>query len=77
MFGRIWLYALTVTVAAATIVFPASAQTSLDGQVIFASEPLVNATVTLWRASAGGPAQIAQGTTNGDGHFSLNAPVRW
>jgi hypothetical protein len=53
MFSRIWLYALTVTVAAATIVFPASAQTSLDGQVIFASEPLVSATVTLWRASAG------------------------
>jgi hypothetical protein len=54
-------------------VVPASAQ-STKGQVLSAGAPIVNATVTLWAASTGAPAQLAQTRTGADGRFALNAP---
>jgi hypothetical protein len=53
---------------------PASAQQTLNGQVLGAGAPIANATVTLWSASAGTPAQLARTQTDADGRFALNAP---
>jgi hypothetical protein len=36
---------------------PASAATSISGQVLGAGAPIANSTVTLWAASSGNPAQ--------------------
>lgn len=49
---------------------PLSAQTRLDGQVWFASAPLANASVVLWKSGAQAE-QVAQGRTSADGRFSL------
>src|SRR5271154_1058191 len=49
-------------------------QPGITGQVLGAGAPIANATVTLWAASAGAPAQLAQTRTNANGRFTLNAP---
>jgi hypothetical protein len=70
---QVWLVILAfvaaITVAAAT----ASAQQQLEGQVLLAGEPIVSATVTLWRAGSDSPEQLAQAQTGADGRFALNA----
>jgi len=71
---RICLWLLALCIAATAAVTPVSAQTRLDGKVLFAGEPLGNATITLWKAGAGAPAQIAQARTAADGHFALDMP---
>jgi hypothetical protein len=38
----------------------ASAQSTIKGQVLGAGAPIANATVTLWAASAGAPAQLGR-----------------
>jgi hypothetical protein len=47
----------------------------LDGQVVLGGEPLSDATVTLWRAGASAPGQIAKVKASGDGRFALDAPT--
>jgi hypothetical protein len=44
---------------------------SVSGRVLAAGAPVVNSTVTLWMASAGAPAQLAQAKTDAAGHFAL------
>jgi hypothetical protein len=46
---------------------------SIKGQVFGAGAPIVGSMVTLWAAGAGAPTQLAQGQTDSDGRFSLNA----
>jgi hypothetical protein len=52
---------------------PTFAADSLNGQVLGGGAPIANATVTLWAASAGAPAQLAQAHTGADGRFTLQA----
>jgi hypothetical protein len=72
---RSWIgmVALVSTILAASVA-PASAQQTLTGQVLGTGAPIANATVTLWAASAGAPAQLARTQTGADGRFVLNAP---
>jgi hypothetical protein len=70
---KLLLGLLGLTAAIAASVVPASAQ-SMKGQVLSAGAPIVNATVNLWAASTGAPAQLAQTRTGADGRFALNAP---
>jgi hypothetical protein len=65
---------LALGAVAMAAVAPASAQQTLKGQVLGAGAPIADATVTLWAASAGAPAQLAQTRTGADGRFALNAP---
>src|SRR5262245_50343986 len=44
------------------------------GKVQGANSPIDGSTVTLYAASAGAPAQLAQGTTNDKGSFKLSVP---
>src|SRR5215813_642573 len=44
------------------------------GKVLGANSPIVGSTVTLYAASAGAPAQLAQGTTDDKGIFKLSVP---
>src|SRR5262245_61821496 len=44
------------------------------GKVQGANSPIVGSTVTLYAASAGAPAQLAQGTTDDNGSFKLSVP---
>jgi hypothetical protein len=67
-----WLALVALGAAVTTAIAPAAAQ-SLNGQVLGAGAPIANATVTLWAASAGAPAQLAQARTGADGRFALNA----
>ena len=69
-----WLGLLALGAAAMALVAPASAQSTLNGRVLGASAPIANAVVTLWTASAGAPAQLAQTQTDADGRFALSAP---
>ena len=48
---------------------PCRAQVS--GRVTGSGEPISNATVTLWAASAGAPSKLGQGKTGSDGRFSI------
>src|SRR5262245_16493757 len=43
----------------------------LRGQVLGAGAPIVDSTVTLWAASEGAPAQLAQTRTGADGSFAI------
>ena len=54
---------------------PASAQQLLEGQVLGAGAPIANATVTLWAASAGPPAQLSRTESGTDGRFTLASPA--
>ena len=69
-----WLGLLALGAAAMALVAPASAQSTLNGRVLGAGAPIANAVVTLWTASAGAPAQLAQTQTDADGRFALSAP---
>ena len=71
--SKVWLGLLALGAAVTAAIAPASAQ-SLNGQVLGAGAPIANTTVTLWAASAGAPAQLAQARTGADGRFALNAP---
>jgi ethanolamine utilization protein EutQ (cupin superfamily) len=64
------LRSASLTILVALTASPLSAQTRLDGQVRFASAPLANASVVLWKAGAKAE-QIAEGRTGADGRFSL------
>jgi hypothetical protein len=74
MFVRKLLLGLLALNGAITAsVVPASAQ-SMRGQVLGAGAPIAEATVTLWAASTGAPARLAQTRTGADGRFALDAP---
>ncbi len=74
MFVRKLLLGLLALSGAITAsVVSASAQ-SMRGQVLGAGAPIADATVTLWAASTGAPAQLAQTRTGADGRFALDAP---
>src|SRR5215470_9017881 len=66
---------LVVSMAFATLpilsVGPVLAADRLEGLVLGGGAPIADATVTLWAASAGAPAQLAQTQTGTDGRFSL------
>src|SRR5262249_7759566 len=49
----------------------ALAAVSLNGQVLSGGGPVANSTVTLWAATAGAPAQLAQALTRTDGRFTI------
>jgi hypothetical protein len=70
----IGLLALGAAVTAAAA--PASAQSTLNGQVLGAGAPIANATVTLWAASAGAPVQLGQTRSGTDGRFQLQASAQ-
>lgn len=69
---RVLLCLFVFSVAAVGSGTSASAQTGLGGQVLLAGEPISNATVTLWAASAGAPAQVARTQSGADGRFSID-----
>jgi hypothetical protein len=71
---RFWIGLLVLGAAVTAAAAPASAQSTLNGQVLGAGAPIANATVTLWVASAGAPAQLAQAKTGAGGRFALTAP---
>src|SRR5215472_4063715 len=48
--------------------------TDVVGKVQGANRPIVGSRVTLYSASAGAPAQLAQGTTDDTGSFKLSVP---
>jgi hypothetical protein len=72
---KFWLIILMLGAAITIPGAPASAQQPLEGQVLLAGQPIVSATVTLWRAGADAPAQLAQAQTGADGRFALNSPL--
>jgi hypothetical protein len=49
----------------------ASAAVSIDGRVQAGGGPVAGSTVTLWAASGGEPAQLAQARAGADGRFNL------
>ena len=51
----------------------ADAAVHIDGQVQAGGGPVAGSTVTLWAASAGAPAQLAQAKTADDGSFALDS----
>src|SRR5262245_17228143 len=52
---------------------PTFAADRLGGVVLGAGAPIANATVTLWAASAGAPAQLGRARTGANGRFTLAA----
>jgi hypothetical protein len=68
---------LAIIVVAACSALPRSTaeaqQPAITGQVLGAGAPIANSTVTLWAASAGAPAQLAQTHTDAEGRFTLPA----
>src|SRR5215475_3610500 len=52
---------------------PTFAADRLSGVVLGAGAPIANATVTLWAASAGAPAQLGRARTGANGRFTLAA----
>ena len=61
-----WLVLLALSVTVAVTIAPASAQQRLEGQVLGAGAPIVNATVTLLAASSGAPTQLSQTQSGAD-----------
>ena len=53
---------------------PAVADVHIEGQVQAGGGPIASSTVTLWVASSGEPKQLAQSTSDNDGHFVLSTP---
>src|SRR5215468_8411325 len=51
----------------------AMAAVNLNGQVLSGGGPVANATVTLWAATSGAPAQLSQARTGADGRFTIAA----
>src|SRR5215469_7527397 len=68
--------AVTCATVAAFCVVVAMRPNAADfvGKVQGANRPIVGSTVTLYAASAGAPAQLAQGTTDDKGSFKLSVP---
>src|SRR5262249_60344703 len=52
---------------------PTFAADRLSGVVLGAGAPIADATVTLWAASAGAPAQLGRARTGANGRFTLAA----
>src|SRR5262245_46792393 len=52
---------------------PTVAADRLSGVVLGAGAPIADATVTLWAASAGAPAQLGRARSDADGRFTLAA----
>lgn len=73
---RLW-NVLAITVVTGCFALPQSVaeaqQPAISGQVLGAGAPIANSTVTLWAASPGAPAQLAQTHTDADGRFTLPA----
>src|SRR5215467_8056792 len=67
-----WLVLLALGVTVMVAIAPASAQQQLEGRVLGAGAPIANATVTLFAASSGAPAQLARTESSADGHFTLS-----
>jgi uncharacterized membrane-anchored protein len=67
----IWHSILALFAAMALPLAPASAQQQLEGQVLAAGFPIAHATVTLFSASSGAPAQLSRTETATDGQFTL------
>ncbi len=67
---------VTTVLVGSMLAWVAGAATAdaLEGKVLGGGQPIANSTVTLWAASAGAPAQLAQTRTGADGRFTLNAP---
>jgi hypothetical protein len=51
---------------------PCAADVRIAGQVQASGGPVANSTVTLWAASTGQPAQLAQTETGGDGRYVIS-----
>ena len=68
-----WSRPVATALASLCLAGPAVAA-ALDGQVLGAGAPIVNATVTLWQAGSGAPRQLAQVRSGADGRFALAAP---
>jgi hypothetical protein len=51
----------------------AAAAVRIEGQVQAGGGPLASSTVTLWAASAGDPARLAQTKSGADGRFNLSS----
>src|SRR5688572_7319248 len=66
-----WVILLALCATITVAIAPASAQQQLEGQVLGAGAPIANATVTLWAASAGAPAQLSRTESGTDGRFTL------
>src|SRR5262245_14859342 len=62
-----------VVVSSLLMTAPTFAADRLNGVVLGAGAPIANATVTLWAASAGAPAQLGRARTGADGRFTLAA----
>jgi uncharacterized membrane-anchored protein len=67
----IWHSILALFAAIALTLAPAFAQQQLEGQVLAAGSPIAHATVTLFSASSGAPAQLSRTETATDGQFTL------
>jgi hypothetical protein len=67
-------HTLAALVAGATIISAIQAVAAdIAGYVQAAGSPIAEATVTLYAAGEGAPRQLAQGKTDADGAFNLNA----
>src|SRR5262249_61910222 len=66
-----WLVLLALGVTVMVAIAPASAQQQLEGRVLGAGAPIANATVTLFAAGSGAPAQLSRTESGADGHFTL------
>src|SRR5499426_1871913 len=60
-------------VSSLLMIAPTFAADRLSGVVLGAGAPIANATVTLWAASAGAPAQLGRARTDANGRFTLAA----
>src|SRR5271169_1855872 len=61
----------TALVGALALVNDCAAATDLTGSVQGAGQPIAGATVTVYAAGSGAPAQLAQGKTDDNGAFTL------
>jgi len=68
------MFRTLVVTALLSLAVPAAAAT-LTGRVLGAGAPVAGSSVTLWAASSGEPTPLAQGKTDAQGRFSLNAPA--
>ncbi len=85
--NALFKYGLTALTIAAGFLFVAGCETEregtsemstrisgeIDGHVLIAGQPVAGSTVTLYAAGEGAPTQLAQGTTDAQGEFELDA----
>lgn len=69
--------ALQAVLASSILLLASAGHTAGDvnGRVLGGGAPIVNSSVTLWRAGSGSPKQLAQARTGQDGSFSLAQPA--